>query len=1058
MLHPQQEQDPHLLSQIHLPAARMADALVQVAIENLTNIIQQELSLVCGAPQQLKNLSSTFQAIQAVLHDAETRQVNDEKVRDWLGKLKDVAYDVDDFLDEWEPTAHRSWESDSGRIRNKVRTCLFWPRSCFSRVMSRYNLAHGIKELKERLDQIADEKNKYNFNSSESSSQVSRLEIGRFQTSSLVDVSHVIGRVEDKDMIVSKLVSGSSREEGCIPVISIVGIGGLGKTTLARLVCNDEKVRSHFQKVLWVCVSEDFDLKRLTKAIIEDAEGVSTTLSELNPLQNKLIGTLRGKLILLVLDDVWNDDKEKWEELRLPFQSSMNGSRILVTTRSNKVASMMDASYLHKLGGLCDDDCWLLFRRRAFIGWEMEHCLELERIEKIGKEIVKNCKGVPLSAKVIGSAMNSKRTAQDWQNILESETWALRDVAKGILPALLLSYYNLPTHLKQCFAYCSIFPKEHDLEKDTLVKLWLAQGFIRSEGNRDMEEIGREYFDDLLARSLFQDVELGRVSCKMHDLLHDLAEFITKKECQIIEIGKSDLGSVEARHSSLIVSDDVSIIPTPLCNVKKLRTFLLIGPSKIDTVPLDLFEHVRFLRSLDFSWTDIKRLPSSIGNLKHLRYLNLSSSGIEELPESMSHLSNLQTLKLNGCRSLCKLPRRMSAMVSLRHLEIERTDKLEHLPEGLGKVTSLRTLSKFVVGGDRGCMIGELKHLNLLQENLEIKSLERVASGDEAKEAELEKKLRLRRLSLQMSGDGNVESMNDVFECLRPPCTNLEELEIQNYIGSKFPTWMDDSSLSSLVKVELVNCNNCTQLPQLGKLPSLKHLEIQGNRVKLVGREFYGNSGNRGGKRVAFPKLEELYFRSMPKFKEWELRLEEGEIMPSLLKLVIRFCAKLKALPQSLPNTLRHLEIEECSKINGISCSLPLLTNFQLCGSDGILLRPLPGLLNLRKFEIGGLPNATSLPDGWEQLEALESLSVSFCSKLRSLPDRLRQLKMLKRLDISNCPKLGSLPEGLQDLRALEDLEINGCRLLVERCKEGGEDWHKIAHVANVWVDGNKIQ
>ncbi|XP_058078806.1 putative disease resistance protein RGA3 isoform X2 [Magnolia sinica] len=1040
----------------------MAEALVSMVMKKLgdalaskvMNKLGEEAYLVGDAQAELVKLSSTFESIQALLYHSEIMQLNDQSIQVWLKNLKGVAYDVDDILDEmipwpepesgthngdhrhmgnqacaclfslfscfgledWIRLAHDSWtygdETDIGNIRDKVQTFL-------NKVASQRDVVHRIKEGRAELDQIADDKNKFNFMENHSFRGGNELDKVESQMSSLVDESKMLGIDGDKDWVISKLVSGSSCEEGRIHVISIVGVGGLGKMTLARLIFKDESVRSHFNVSLWVCVSDDFDVKRLTRIIIEDA-GEKTEFSELNSLQKHLLKTLQGKWFLLVLDDVWNDNSERWEELWLSFQSCAHGSKILATTRSEKVAHAMDAAYVHKLEGLSEDDCWSLFRSKAFARRKMEDCWELEKMDEIGKKIVTKCKGVPLSAKVIGSAMRSKTMAQDWQDILESETWEIPNIAKGILPALLLSYYNLPMHLKQCFAYCSVFPKDHVLEKDKLVKLWLAQGFIMLEGKREMEAIGGEYFDDLLAQSLFQDVGLEKeVRCKMHDLLHDLTQFITKNEYCIFENGKSDSSSVTARHSSFIVNWEMSQIPAPLCDAKKLRTLLQIGHSVIDTIPDNLFQCARSLRALGFGGTpmSIKELPSSIGLLKHLRYLDLSFTKIAELPESVTQLLNLQTLKLNYCLKLARLPRGMGKLVSLRHLEIIEAHKLFFLPEGLGGISSLRTLCRFMVGSNGGCKIGELKRLNSLQGKLVIENLRTVGSGDEDKEAELYNKLHLRVLFLQMSGDyvfemyksdevlpdddlemprgddpevsgdnevswdgdlkisvDDEDRMDDVLEALRPPHINLEKLVIERCIGSKFPTWMEDLPFSNLVDLRLIDCYKCMQLPGLRRLPSLKCLHIEGGLIKRVGHEFYRNSCGGVINGVTFPKLEELKFSDMYEFEEWELRLEDGEIMPSLQTFRVDDCPKLKALPQHLPETLTSLKIQECSEISGMNCFLPLLEDFEVFISSRILSMPLQSLQSLKTFQISYLENMTLLPDGWEQFKSLESL------------------------------------------------------------------------------------
>ncbi|XP_043712704.1 LOW QUALITY PROTEIN: putative disease resistance protein RGA3 [Telopea speciosissima] len=275
-------------------------------------------------------------------------------------------------------------------------------------------------------------------------------------------------------------------------------MGGLGKTTLAQLVYNDERVKNHFDARIWVCVSDDFDVKRLTKAIIESMGGTANDLTELDPMQSRLREMLsRRKSFLIVLDDVWNEDQDKWDMVKSSLTCGNEGSAILVTTRIEKVASIMGTFPAHHLKGLSEDDCWALFKQRAFGDGSRE--VENTNLEAIGKEIVKKCGGVPLAAKALGSLMRFTHTQNEWLFVRESEIWDLpEDEENTILPALRLSYNHLPSHLRQCFAYCSIFPKDLRMEKEQLVHLWMANGFIPSKGKMELEDIGNEIFNELL--------------------------------------------------------------------------------------------------------------------------------------------------------------------------------------------------------------------------------------------------------------------------------------------------------------------------------------------------------------------------------------------------------------------------------------------------------------------------------------------------------------------------------------------------------------------------------
>ncbi|XP_058107068.1 disease resistance protein RGA2-like [Magnolia sinica] len=1013
----------------------MVDSLVSIAVEKLNTILQDEVASLVGVTNEIENLSSTFISIQALLEDAESRRVKDRSVMIWLQKLKDVAYDVDDILDEWMTESLKSQAPDEGDgscfSKKNVRSFLS-PVACFNHVILRHKIGSRIKQAQKRLAYIGGEKNQLGLrvDSGERErvdGEVRRAEIRERETGSLIDRPSIVGREDDKNRVVDLLLEESS--EGVnyqVPfVISIVGMGGVGKTTIAQLTYNDERIQRHFHMKMWVCVSEDFDVKRITKSSIESATGTGCESLDLAPLQDRLRCMLHSKRFLLVLDDVWSNDREMWDKLILPFQDGAPGSRIIVTTRREDVALAMGRAHIHKLAVLSDDDCWLVFRRRAL---EHQNAEEHSELEAIGKEIVKKCGGLPLAAKTIGSAMCLRRTRREWELVLQSDIWNSHDVLKGVLPALLLSYHDLPPALKQCFAYFSIFPKDWQIEKDMIVKLWVAQGFIRSDGSRDIEEIGGLYFDDLLRRSLLQDAELDDdkniVKCKMHDLVHDLAQSVAGSDCSLEDIREqASLNLSNVRHSVLVVSDEdgakVASIWATLYKANKLRT--LLCDSTFSRVPNNLFHHFRHLRALDLNHTGIMKLPGTVGKLKQLRYLDLSWTSIEELPEEVSNCGNLQTLILNYCFKLKKLPRGLRKMINLRHLELENTHELMYLPQGMGSLSSLRMLTKLIVeGGMEGCKWGELKQLmNHLQGKLQVIGLEKVSRA-EATEAELYKKQKLYAISYEYRGDealddDEVKKMEDVLEILQPH-TNLKELEIKDYKGWKLPKWIEDPVFSNLVKVMLSCCNKCKQLPGLGKLPSLKFLSIyRMEEVRKVGGEFSGddnNDGSGGDGVVSFPKLHTLGFSNMQNWEEWELRGgDDGECTPSLLELQMDECPKLKEFPSNLPPLLQKLSLS--------------------IGNDGLPSGgPLPILPNLNHLVIWGCSELTSFPCGWlGQLKALQTLEIWFCSNLRSLPEEFQHFTMLQKLKIWRSP------------------------LLEERCREGGEDRYKIAHIPNISFD-----
>ncbi|XWS57359.1 hypothetical protein CRYUN_Cryun09bG0167800 [Craigia yunnanensis] len=313
----------------------------------------------------------------------------------------------------------------------------------------------------------------------------------------------IIGRDEDKEKIITTLMQDPTDEED-VSVLPIVGIGGLGKTALAKLIYNDECVDSHFELKMWVCVSDDFDLKRLMIKMIKATKGVDKDCSniDLDQLQKALRDCLDGKKYLLILDDVWNEDNMKWNELKQLLVGGGKGSKIVVTTRSNQIAEMMGTIPAH------------------------------------------NLQGVPLVLKTLGSLLLGKTSEHDWKHVKDSEMWALVQKENNIFPILKLSYDELPPHLKQWFAYFSIFPKDFEFYSDMVVQFWMTHGLLQpSNENEDLEDIGRRCLNDLSSRSFFQDCDKNSSDniFQMHDLLHDLAMTVAKNECCIVNSSNQNI-------------------------------------------------------------------------------------------------------------------------------------------------------------------------------------------------------------------------------------------------------------------------------------------------------------------------------------------------------------------------------------------------------------------------------------------------------------------------------------------------------------------------------------
>jgi hypothetical protein len=892
----------------------------------------------------LEKLKIALLSVHKLREDAEDKQLTDRSVGEWLHKLKDVVYDAEDVLDEIATEALQrkldaEFQTTASKIRNSISTF-------FSHFVK--EIEPKIKEILDKLEYLASQKDVLGLKEG-----VGRESLKRLPTTSLVEESCIFGRDDDKEKIISLLLSNDATGNENLCVIPIVGMGGIGKTTLAQLVYKDKSVKKHFDLQAWVCVSDEFDVLKLTKTILEEV-GSSTDVDSknLNMLQLALNEKLMGNKFLLVLDDVWNENYADWEMLSNPFKSGALGSIVIVTTRNDSVASIMRTAPTHRLKTLLEDDCWSLFAKHAF--YDGNSNARRPDLEVIGRQIVKKCKGLPLAAKTIGGLLRSKLDVDEWKRILKSELWDSPTIKTNILPALSLSYTYLPSHLKQCFAYCSIFPKGYIFTKCQLVILWMAEGFLEETRNKRMEDVGEDYLHDLTSRSLLEQSIGNKSTFVMHDLVNDLAKYVSGQFTFRLGVDGSHEIVNKTRHLSYIRRK-------PFYNFKKfealyvarrLHTFFPLNflPASLDlyltkSVPLDLLPKLRCLRVLSLSqYRNMTELPKSIGKIKHLRYLDLSSTAIIRLPDSICKLCNLQSLNLSGCKYLVVLPRDMWKLINLRHLRIDRTGIME-MPMQLGRLKCLQSLTTFIISKHSGACIEELGKLANLRGSLSVLNLQNVVSPTDALKACLKDKKYLDELVLEWNAvytnisevyTNISEVYTNISECQRSvldnlrPHSNLKSLAINNYGAESLPDWVGHHSFSNIVFLCLRNCRHCCNLPPFGQLPSLQNLSIvRFEGVIKVSCEFYGSNSSLV---KPFGALKVLRFEQMLKWEEWSSFDAEnkGGAFSQLEALFITDCPKLAGrLPVHLPS-LAKLEIRRCPQLVDSLPKAPIVRELQL--------------------------------------------------------------------------------------------------------------------------------
>ncbi|XP_044479412.1 putative disease resistance protein RGA1 [Mangifera indica] len=814
-------------------AGTIVPDIAEKLLAKLITLASDEVSLAFGVKNDVEKLADTLNTIKVVLLDAEEKQNHNPKLRVWLEKLKEVCYDAEDVLDEIEVENLHNQVVNRQSITKKV--CHFCSSS--NPIVFRFTLGHKIKEINKRLAKIAADKNDFNLTEKIDSNHV--VDWDR-ETHCFVRNSDVIGRDEEKKMIIERLLQPSYGHEN-VSVISIVGIGGLGKTTLAKWVYEDKIVSDYFSLRIWVCVSDEFSLKKLLIDIINSATRQKHSQMSLDQLQSKLRDILSHAKYLLVLDDLWSEDHGLWLELKCLLNECVSESKILVTTRSERVALTMDAVFTHKLKGLAVDQCLSIFVKCAFKeGQEKQHPNLLE----IGEEIVKKCGGVPLAVRALGCHLHSTTSEQEWINVRDNEVWKSDQKENMILPALRISYNKLSPPLKQCFIYCSVFPKDFVFVSINLVHFWMAHGLLHAHNkNEDLENIGMQYIKELMWRSFFQDIDgLGNdvYAFIIHDLMHDLATSLFQNECFTVKESNQIAFKTSYRHLFFHGVDGEVVtlnFTRSLSNVRSVM-FSSIMTGKDVTISQSFLKllnsRFQFLRMLDLYNLSIEVVPKEIGNLKHLRYLDLALNPIKKLPSSIYKLQNLQYLSLLGCEQLEGLPREVKYLISLRCFYLTTMQK--HLPSnGIGCLNSLRHL-----------MIYRCSNLEYLCEDIgRLRALRRLCISDCPSLISLPRGvrnlslledlriLRCERLNLDLStGSDNHDELNSTG----PPLRFLRISALPQLV--KLPQWLLQGSTNTLRGLKIDYCPELTERckPETGedwsKIAHIPKIELDGEIIK----------------------------------------------------------------------------------------------------------------------------------------------------------------------------------------------------------------------------------
>ncbi|CAO2041567.1 unnamed protein product [Urochloa humidicola] len=800
-----------------------------------------------------------------------------------------------------------------------VNTITSPPRPVFNRVDMSKRIKLLIEKMQDLCVQVSDLL-KLNISGLPQDMTVA---LQRPVTTSMCTEVRLFGRETLFDKLVNDMIAGEYHLKR-LSVLPVVGPPGIGKTTLTQHLCNDPRIRENFDVIVWICVSLNFSVHRLTKEIFRcipptENEGSSGARepTNLDQLQKLIERRLKLKRFLVILDDMWTCKSEtEWRTLLAPFtKAEVDGSMIIVTTRFHSIAELVKTTNLITLEGLEPKEFWKFFLICTFDDYITE---QDEDLLEIGRKIVEKLKFSPLAARTVGRLLKKDFTREHWMRVLERKEWGYQKGDDDIMPALRISYHYLPFHLKKCFQFCALFPEDYEFNGLDLINMWTALGIIDSSGqNTSMEQVGLHHLNTLVNTGIFSKVNKETYSYYVvHDLFHELAICISSYDSIRIDCSnfRCERAQSSIRHISFIAQDSTTYSEgsefyenirketeklKQILDIGNLRTLLFIGKynASFDKIFQDTFQELKALRVLSLVTMPSNLLPHRFSKLIHLRYLKIQVpfGSVTSLPDTVTIFYHLEFLDLKGWGGDSILPRGMSRLVNLHHL-LSNKELHCKIPE-VGKLKFLQELRKFQVRKDDvGFELHELAELTELGGSLSICNLENVKTKGDAARAKLMLKGKLDKLKLvwdsQRKRKPTLEA--DVLESLRPH-PNLRQLCIKDHAASTCPTWLRaDRSIKMLKSLHLHGVS-WTILPPFGHMSHLIELKLE----KISSMHQFGGTEFAHITDRSFQKLEVLKFTDMPQLEKWVGEYTQ-HLFHQLRKLAISNCPKLIELPLSV--------------------------------------------------------------------------------------------------------------------------------------------------------------
>ena len=891
----------------------MAETAVLFALDEVFQFLKQETTLLRGVHREFSDIKDELESIQVFLKDADRRAANEadtnDGIRTWVKQLREASFRIEDVIDEYLWLRHGVKPPGCGALVCKIA-------SLIKTLIPHHQIASEIQDIKQSIRGIKERSERYNFQisheagSSSSSSSTRETENGRWRDPRLsalfIEETEIVGFEGPREELIGWLLESAAERT----VISVVGMGGIGKTSLAKLVFDSQKVTTQFDCRACITVSQSYTVRGLLIHMMEQfcRETEDPLPQKLHKMDDKSLVIevrqyLQHKRYLIFFDDVCQEDFSDQVDFAIP--NNNKGSRIVITTRMRHVAEFFKKSFLvhvHNLQLLPPNKAWELFCKKVFRFEPCGHCPP--ELEAVSKEIVKKCKQLPLAIVAIGGLLSTKsKTLIEWQKVKQNLSLELERNAHltSLTKILSLSYDGLPYYLKPCILYFGIYPEDYSINHKRLTRQWIAEGFVKFDERQTPEQVAEEYLSELIHRSLVQVSSVGfegKVqTCQVHDLLREV--IIRKMKdlsfCHCVHDHSESTVDGKTRRLSISASPNNLLKSTNNSLIRAIHVFEKGG--SLEHFMGKLCSWSRILKVLDIRGTSLNHIPKNLGNLFHLRYINLSYTNVHALPKSIGELHNLETLDLRETL-VRELPREINKLTKLRHLLVlHRNYEAKYsllgfttgvrMEKGIKNLTSLQNL--YYVEVDHG-------GVNLIQEMKMLRQL---------------RKLGLRHVRRE---HGNAL------------CDAVVEMK-----------YLENLNITTIVEDETINLNSVSFPPQLQRL----HL-----KAKLDALPDW------------IPKLEYLVEIKLALSKLKEDSLQSLKNLPNLLKFSL--------WDNAYDGEILHFQ-------NGGFLKLKKLNLSRLNRVNSIVIDK-GALLSLEHIIMDKIPQVKEVPCGIKQLEKLRDI------------------------------------------------------------------------------------